>query len=308
MQAQDADLKAYIRTRANKLGFSFLGFARADKLQAHEQALQSWLGSGMHGGMEYMSNHFAMRLDPRMLHEGTKTVISLTYNYFPQSTQPQDTYQIAKYAYGQDYHEILKPKLHTLLGEIAAVRPCTGRVFTDSAPILEREWARRAGLGWIGKNSLLISPQQGSFFFLSELLLDITIEPDAPYEKNLCGNCTRCIDSCPTGAIVQPGVVDARKCLSYCTIEHRGPFTEANPQQLEDRIFGCDICQDVCPWNSKSTAHAEPLFEPHPQLLTLNKPDWEQLSEDDFKLIFKKSAVKRTKYDGLMRNIGCAKR
>lgn len=308
MQAKDAELKEYIRTRANKLGFSFLGFARADKLAEHEQPLRNWLDAGMHGGMEYMANHFEMRLDPRLIHAETKTVVSLAFNYFPQHSQPQDTYQVAKYAYGQDYHDILKPKLHTLLGEIAEEIACTGRVFTDSAPIMEREWARRAGLGWIGKNSLLIIPQRGSFFFLCEIILDIAIEPDDSFDKNLCGTCTRCIDSCPTSAIVKPGIVDARKCLSYSTIEHRGEFTGEHPEQFDGRIFGCDICQDVCPWNSKSTPHGEPLFAPHPQLLAMKKQEWEELTECEFKLIFKKSAVKRTKYEGLMRNISQARK
>lgn len=306
MQAQNVDLKEFIRTRALKLGFSFIGFARAEMLSDHEIPLRQWLDSGMNAGMDYMANHFDMRLDPRMLHEGTKTVISLAFNYFPLQSQPRDTYQIAKYAYGQDYHEILKPKLRILLNDIATVKACTGRIFTDSAPILEREWARRAGLGWIGKNSLLITPQQGSFLFLSEILLDVSIEPDVPFDNNYCGTCTRCIDSCPTSAIVHPGIIDARKCLSYCTIEHRGEFTDEHPRRFADQIFGCDICQDVCPWNKKSIPHTEPLLEPHPLLHTLKKKNWELLTEDEYKFVLKKSAIKRTKYEGLMRNINRA--
>jgi len=303
VQQTDTDLKEYIRTRAYALGFSFLGFAQAEKLTHHEKPLRSWLEAGMHGEMGYMANHLDIRLDPRLLHPDTRTIISLAYNYFPETKQSKDSYQVAKYAYGKDYHEILKPKLHTLLNDISSRVPCSGRVFTDSAPILEREWARRAGLGWIGKNSLLIHPKQGSFFFLAEIIIDIAIEADEPFSKNMCGNCTRCMDACPTKAIVSPGIVDGSKCLSYLTIELRGEFDNEIPSDFSNRIFGCDICQDVCPWNSKSIPHTDVDFTPHPRLLTLSKKDWDELSEDDYKAIFRKSAVKRAKYEGLKRNI-----
>lgn len=294
-------IKNYIQTRALELGFSFVGFARAEAMPLQIQPLRDWIDAGMHAQMHYMANHSAIRTDPSLLVTGAQTVVSLAFNYYPAQQQVDDSFKIAKYAYGKDYHEVLKSKLHILLDEITEKTACSGRVFTDSAPILEREWARRAGLGWIGKNSLLITPTSGSYFFLAEIILDLAIDPDLAFDKNLCGSCTRCMDACPTQAIVSTGVVDARKCISYLTIEHRGEFD--TPPALSGRIFGCDICQDVCPWNRKSVSHSEPEFAPHPDMLEMDKDDWQALTEDEYRRIFQKSAVKRTKFEGLRRNI-----
>lgn len=259
----------------------------------------------MHGQMGYMANHFDLRLDPRKLVPGAKSVVVLGYSYFPKEDLTNQTgYKVAKYAYGQDYHHVLKGKLGELMQqleeEIGAVE---GRAFVDSAPLLERQWAQRAGLGWLGKNSLLLNKQLGSFFFLAELVLDLELEPDVPLAKDYCGTCTRCIDACPTDAIVKPGVVDGSRCISYFTIELKEEIPQEVKGKFEDWIFGCDICQDVCPWNRFSQPHQEPLFEPHGELQHMQKQGWEEISEEVFTKLFKKSAVKRTKLEGLKRNI-----
>jgi len=257
----------------------------------------------MHGEMRYMENHFDKRLDPTKLVEGSKSVISLLLNYFPHETQSEDSYKISKYAFGTDYHFVIKDKLKQLLrfmqDEIGEI---DGRAFVDSAPVLDKAWAAKSGLGWIGKNSNLLTKQVGSFYFIAELIVDLELEYDSAVTDH-CGSCTACIDACPTQAIVEPYKVDGSKCISYFTIELKEALPTSVKGQFEDWMFGCDICQDVCPWNKFSKAHNEPLFNPHPELLEMDKKDWEELTKETFDEIFRKSAVKRTKFEGLNRNI-----
>jgi epoxyqueuosine reductase len=266
--------------------------------------LENWLQSGKAGKMEYMSNHFDKRLDTRLLVPDSKSVISLLYNYYPTQKQVDDTFKISKYAYGQDYHFVIKEKLNELLDKLRIqFGNIDGRVFVDSAPVMDKAWAKKAGLGWIGKNSNLIHPKKGSFFFIAELILDLELEEDGPI-KDFCGTCTRCIDACPTDAIVAPYVVDGSKCISYLTIELKDEVLPSEfAGKMNDWVFGCDICQDVCPWNRFSTPHTEPLFQPHDDLLSLTQNEWANLSDEYFQALFKKSAVKRTKKSGLIRNI-----
>ena len=294
-----------IRTEAERLGFGWVGFAQAEQMQPEARRLEAWLTQGFHGEMGYMERNFEVRTDPRRLVEGAKTVVSLVYNYYTNEKQTDETApKISKYAYGKDYHDIIKAKLrellafiHTEIGEVA------GRCFVDSAPILERDWAQRAGMGWTGKNTLLIHPKKGSFFFLAELVLDLELCYDDPM-RDYCGTCTRCIDACPTAAISPEGyLVDGSKCISYLTIELRDALPVEFKNLMENWAFGCDVCQDVCPWNRFSKPHAEPNFEPHPDLLHLKKQDWVELTEEVFKQVFQKSAVKRAKFAGLQRNI-----
>jgi epoxyqueuosine reductase len=300
----------WLKKEAALLGFGFCGIAKAEFLKEEAHHLENWLNEGMHGKMAYMENHFDKRLDPCKLVEGAVSVIVLGYNYFPVKEIPaENNYIISKYAYGKDYHFVIKEKLKTLIeGLKEAAGEIQARAFVDSAPVLERAWAVRAGLGWIGKNSLLINPKLGSFFFLAEIITDLELDFDKPKNNDFCGACRNCIDACPTGAIVSPKVVDARKCLSYLTIELKDEIPEEFAGKFNDRIFGCDICQDVCPWNRFSKPCSEPQFEPVQQLTDLNKDDWENLSEEDFKRFFNDSAVKRTKFTGLMRNIRFAKK
>ncbi|HRK82536.1 MAG TPA: tRNA epoxyqueuosine(34) reductase QueG [Saprospiraceae bacterium] len=294
-----------IREEAHRLGFAFVGFARAERMDEEAIRLEAWLQQGFHGQMGYMENYFEQRVDPRLLVDGARSVVSLVYNYYPEKKQvdPQAP-QLAKYAYGEDYHFVLKSKLRALLEFIQTeIGEVNGRCFVDSAPILERDWARRAGTGWVGKNTLLIHPKAGSFFFLAELILDLELQYDGPI-KDYCGTCTRCIDACPTDAIAPQGyLMDGSKCISYLTIELRDALPEAFRGQMDNWMFGCDICQDVCPWNRFSKPHQEPAFEPHPDLLDMTKADWEDLTEEVFQKVFRRSAVKRTKYGGLRRNI-----
>ena len=293
-----------IKKEALRLGFSTCGFAKADFLEDEAPRLEQWLKDGYHGEMQYMENHFDMRLDPRLLVDGAKSVISLSYNYFPEQQQNSDSYNLAKYAYGQDYHFVVKAKLKELYSFIQEeIGEIDGRAFVDSAPIMERSWAEKAGLGWNGKHSLLIQKELGSYFFLSELILDLELEYDVPFTTDHCGTCTKCIDACPTEAILPNNTVDGSKCISYFTIELKNEIPNDIKGNMEDWMFGCDICQDVCPWNRFSTPHKEPLFSPHPELLEMTKIDWEEITEDVFKKVFKKSAVKRTKFSGLQRNI-----
>ncbi|MGS2741512.1 tRNA epoxyqueuosine(34) reductase QueG [Sinomicrobium sp. M5D2P17] len=295
-----------IKAEAKRLGFMSCGISKAEFLEEEAPRLEQWLKQNMHGEMGYMENHFDKRLDPRLLVDGAKSVISLTLNYFPEEVQSQDTDspKISKYAYGHDYHFVIKDKLKQLLEFIREeIGEVGGRAFVDSAPVLDRAWATRSGLGWIGKNSNLITKKVGSFFFIAELILDLELEYDHPVTTDHCGSCTACIDACPTQAIVEPMVVDGSKCISYFTIELKGNIPVELDGKLDDWMFGCDVCQDVCPWNRFSKAHSEPLFDPHPDLLKMNKKDWEEITEDVFREIFRKSAVKRTKYEGLKRNI-----
>ncbi len=294
-----------IKQEAYRLGFDFVGIAKAEYMEEEARRLEDWLNQNHHGKMSYMENHFDKRVDPTKLVPGAKSVISLVYNYYTDENQSdEEAPKISKYAYGKDYHFIIKDKLKTLLQYINdTIGEVAGRCFVDSAPVLERDWAKRSGTGWIGKNTLLINPKQGSYFFLAELIIDLELSTDTPI-KDYCGTCTRCIDACPTDAISPQGfVLDGSKCISYFTIELKEAIPETHRDKFENWMFGCDICQEVCPWNRFSKRHQEPAFEPHPDLLSLSKNDWEELTEDVFKELFRKSAVKRTKYAGLKRNI-----
>lgn len=299
--------KKRIKLEADRLGFISCGVSKADFLEEEAPRLEQWLKEGKNGQMGYMENHFDKRLDPRLLVPGAKSVISLLYNYYPAVNQRDDTYKISKYAYGRDYHFVIKDKLKSLFeyikNEIGAVE---GRVFVDSAPVLDKAWAARSGLGWIGKNSNLLAKKTGSFFFIAELILDLELEPDTPVTDH-CGSCTACIDACPTEAIYEPYRVDGSKCISYFTIELKEEIPQSEKGKFDDWMFGCDICQDVCPWNRFSKAHNEPLFDPHPDLLAYTKSDWEEITQETFGKIFQKSAVKRTKFAGLQRNISFLK-
>lgn len=294
----------FIKKTAQRLGFSACGIAKAEFLSEEAPKLEAWLQSGFHGKMQYMENHFDKRLDPRLLVEGAKSVISLSYNYFPEKEQANNTYKIAKYAYGEDYHHVIKGKLFEFLACIQEeIGEVNGRAFVDSAPVLERAWAEKAGLGWNGKHTLLIQKQQGSFFFLAELIIDLELAYDHPFATDHCGSCTKCIDACPTEAILPNNQIDGSKCISYLTIELKDNIPNAFKGQLEDWAFGCDICQDVCPWNRFATPHQESLFEPKESMLDMTKRDWQEITEETFRKVFKKSAVKRTKYSGFTRNI-----
>ena len=294
---------ALIKAEAQRLGFLTCGISKAEFLEEEAPRLERWLNSNMHGEMAYMENHFDKRLDPTLLVPGSKSVISLLLNYFPSATQNSDTYKISKYAYGTDYHFIIKDKLKQLMHFIHdEIGDVDGRAFVDSAPVLDKAWAARSGLGWIGKHSNLLTKQLGSFYFIAELILDLDLEYDSRVTDH-CGSCTACIDACPTNAIVADRVVDGSKCISYFTIELKNEIPSSVKGQFEDWMFGCDICQDVCPWNRFSKSHNEPLFNPHPELLSMSKKDWEEITEEVFQELFRKSAVKRTKFMGLQRNI-----
>ena len=299
---------AFIKNKARDLGFMYCGIAKAEFLKDEAPRLEKWLNQGMHGKMSYMENHFDKRLDPTKLVPGAKSVVTLLYNYYPQQDLAgDDTYKIAKYAYGKDYHFVIKDKLKAFMASIhEEIGEVDGRVFVDSAPVMERTWAQRGGVGWIGKNSLLLNKQSGSFFFLAELILDLELEHDGPV-KDYCGTCTACMDNCPTDAIPEPYVVDGSRCISYLTIELKDSIPEEFSGKFKNWAFGCDICQDVCPWNRFSKPHQEPAFEPHEQLKSMNNNDWEELTHEVFNEIFRKSAVKRTKFEGLKRNINFAK-
>jgi len=297
-----------IKTEAKRLGFLSCGISKAEFLEEEAPRLEKWLNQNMHGEMQYMENHFDKRLDPTKLVEGSKSVISLLLNYFPSEEQNSDSYKISKYAYGTDYHFVIKDKLKTLLHFIQEeIGEVHGRAFVDSAPVLDKTWAAKSGLGWIGKNSNLLTQQVGSFYFVAELIVDLELDYDSPVTDH-CGTCTACIDACPTDAIVQPYVVDGSKCISYITIELKNEIPSEFDGKLDDWMFGCDVCQDVCPWNRFSKSHNEPLFNPNPELLAFTKKDWEEITEDVFKKVFKKSAVKRTKLSGLKRNIDFLKK
>ncbi len=293
-----------IKQKAYELGFQNIGIAQAGFLEEEAPRFENWLKNGYHGKMTYMENHFDKRLDPTKLVPGARSVISLSYNYYPEKQQIDNTYKIAKYAYGKDYHFNIKDKLRELFQFIQAeIGEIDGRVFTDSAPVMERAWARRSGIGWEGKHSLIIQKNKGSFFFLAEIISDLELEYDKPFPTDHCGRCTRCIDACPTEAILPDKTLKANQCISYFTIELRDELPADMRGKFQDWMFGCDVCQDVCPWNKFALPHTDPFFEPHPDLLTMTKQDWEEITEEVFRDIFKKSAVKRTKYSGLKRNI-----
>lgn len=294
---------AFIKSEAKRLGFLSCGISKAGFLEEEAPRLEAWLQQGMHGEMSYMENHFDKRLDPTKLVDGAKSVISLLLNYYPQQTQRADSYQISKYAYGQDYHFVIKDKLKELLFSIRSeIGDVNGRAFVDSAPVLDKAWAAKSGLGWIGKNANLLTQKTGSFYFIAELIVDIDLDYDHAVTDH-CGTCTACLDACPTEAIVAPYVVDGSKCISYFTIELKGNLPDDMRGKFGDWAFGCDVCQDVCPWNRFSKPHQEPLFNAHPELLQMTRKDWEEITEDTFRKVFKDSAVKRTKFDGLTRNI-----
>ncbi len=297
-----------IKNEAKRLGFLSCGISKADFLEEEAPRLEQWLKKNMHGEMQYMENHFDKRLDPTKLVEDSKSVVSLLLNYFP-SKEPYDKTapKISKYAYGTDYHFVIKEKLKQLLEFIyQEIGEVSGRAFVDSAPVLDKAWAAKSGLGWIGKNSNLITKDTGSFYFIAELILDLPLNYDTPTTDH-CGTCTACIDACPTGAIVDPYIVDGSKCISYFTIELKNEIPSSFKGSFENWMFGCDICQDVCPWNRFSKAHSEPLFNPNNKLLSMSKSEWEEITEDLFQEIFKKSAVKRAKFSGLTRNINFLK-
>ena len=293
-----------IKSEAQRLGFLSCGISKAGFLEDDAPRLENWLKNNMHGEMQYMENHFDKRLDPTKLVENSKSVISLLLNYFPTEIQKDKTApKLSKYAYGTDYHFVIKDKLKSLLQFIQEeIGEVGGRAFVDSAPVLDKVWAAKSGLGWIGKHSNLLTQQVGSFYFIAELIIDLELEYDTPVTDH-CGTCTACIDACPTQAITEPYVVDGSKCISYFTIELKENIPTEFKGQFDDWMFGCDVCQDVCPWNRFSKPHNEPLFNPHPELLEMTKKDWEEITEDTFKKVFKNSAVKRTKYSGLTRNI-----
>lgn len=292
-----------IKSEAKRLGFLSCGISKAQFLEEEAPRLEKWLNQKRHGEMGYMENHFDKRLDPTKLVADSKSVISLLLNYFPSEMQREDSFKISKYAYGTDYHFVIKDKLKQLLQFIQEeIGEVHGRAFVDSAPVLDKAWAAKSGLGWIGKHSNLLTQKVGSFYFIAELIVDLELEYDTPVTDH-CGSCTACIDACPTQAIVQPYVVDGSKCISYATIELKNEIPNHFSGQMDDWMFGCDICQDVCPWNRFSKSHNEPLFNPHPELLSRSKKEWEEITKEVFNEIFKKSAVKRTKFEGLKRNI-----
>ena len=293
-----------IKQEASRLGFDFCGISKADFLEEEAPLLEKWLKNGMHGNMHYMENYFDKRLDPRKLVDGAKSVVSLLLNYYTDKRQQDETApKISMYAFGKDYHFVIKERLKELLNFIQEnIGEVSGRVFVDSAPVLDRAWAKKSGLGWVGKNTNLINPKSGSYFFIAELILDLELESDAPI-KDYCGTCTRCIDACPTEAIVNPCVVDGSKCISYFTIELKEEIPFEVKGKFENWAFGCDICQQVCPWNRFSKPHHEKEFEPKNEVLQMKKSEWKELTEDVFKKIFKDSAVKRAGFEGLKRNI-----
>ena len=298
----------FIKDESKRLGFSSCGISKARFLSEEANNFEKWLTKGYQGSMSYLEKNIDKRLDPRLLVPGSKSVISLSYNYFPpKKLIDENNFIISKYAYGKDYHKVLKKKLKKLFARIREkIGEIEGRVFVDSAPIHERAWAKLSGLGWVGKNSLLINKNKGSYFFLAEIICDLELEYDEPV-LNRCGSCTRCIDACPTDAITEAQVIDAKKCISYLTIENKDNIPEELRGSLSDSIFGCDICQDVCPWNKRSTPHNEKEFLPNKELKKLKRKDWIELTEETFNKIFEGSAVKRTKYKGLTRNIKALK-
>ncbi|WP_173851018.1 tRNA epoxyqueuosine(34) reductase QueG [Flavobacterium sp. 28A] len=292
-----------IKSEAKRLGFLSCGISNAGFLEEEAPRLENWLNNNHNGQMSYMENHFDKRLDPTLLVDDAKSVVSLLLNYYPADLQSSDSYKISKYAYGKDYHFVIKEKLKELLFSIQEnIGDVSGRAFVDSAPVLDKAWAAKSGLGWIGKNSNLITQKVGSFYFIAELILDLNLDYDNATTDH-CGSCTACIDACPTQAIAEPYVVDGSKCISYYTIELKENIPFEMKGKFDDWAFGCDVCQDVCPWNRFSKSHNEPLFNPNPELLSMSKKDWEEITEETFRVVFKDSPIKRTKFKGLMRNI-----
>lgn len=294
-----------VKKLASELGFDFCGIAKAKRLEEDERKLVNWLNKGFHGQMNYMENYFDLRVDPTRLVPGAQSVITLLINYYPVEQQDKTVPKISKYAYGKDYHTVIKEKLHTFLFELKErIGAIEGRGFVDSAPVLERAWAREAGLGWIGKNGNLIHKNAGSFYFIATLITDLSLLADNPFTKDFCGTCSRCVEACPTGAILPEKVIDGSRCISYYTIElksHIKPTLEKG--QLDGWLFGCDTCQDVCPWNRFSKPHTNNNFKPIPEILKLSTAEWEEMSEETFKNIFGNSPLQRTRYNGIRRNL-----
>ena len=292
-----------IKQEASRLGFLSCGVSKAEFLEEEAPRLEQWLSQNMQGDMSYMENHFDKRLDPTLLVPGARSVVSLLYNYFPEQQPDWDGFKISKYALGVDYHKVIRKKMKALVRFIEEeIGEVQGRAFVDSAPVLDKAWAAKSGLGWMGKHSNLLTKQLGSYYFIAELIIDLELEYDTPVTDH-CGSCTACIDACPTEAIVQPYVVDGSKCISYLTIELKESIPSDFSGKMDDWIFGCDVCQDVCPWNRFSKSHREPLFDPSPQLLSMTKADWVDMTKEVFDELFPRSAVKRTGYEGLRRNI-----
>jgi len=297
------DYARLIKTEAQKLGFQHCGIAKAVKLDEDAFRLENWLNKEHHGNMSYMANHFDKRVDPRLLVDGAKSVITLLLNYFPQVKQAEGSPKISTYAYGKDYHLVIKEKLNALLQTLKEqIGEIDGRGFIDSAPVLERSWAARSGAGWIGKNGNLITRSQGSFFFIATLIIDLELTYDQPYLKDYCGTCTKCIDSCPTQAILPNKEIAGNKCISYFTIELKEALIPSE-KKWNDWIFGCDICQDVCPWNRFSKTTTEEHFKPINEILNYTTSDWEDITEETFKKVFKDSPLSRTKFSGIKRNL-----
>ena len=295
---------AFIKQKATELGFLYCGVSRANFLENEAPRLEQWLHQKKQGEMSWMENHFDKRLDPRLLVDGAKSVVTVLLNYFPKEIlTTEDNFKISKYAYGIDYHYVIKEKLNALMQHISEeIGEVHGRAFVDSAPVMDKAWAARSGAGWIGKNANIIRPQVGSFFFIGELIVDLELTPDAPMQ-DYCGTCTRCIDACPTAAITEPYVVDGSKCISYLTIELENNIPEEFKGKMDNWIFGCDVCQDVCPWNSFSKPHNEPAFVLHEDLKQITKKDWLEISKEVFDKTFKHSPIKRSKWEGLKKNI-----
>jgi epoxyqueuosine reductase len=294
---------SFIKSEAKRLGFLSCGISKAGFLEDEAPRLENWLNKQMNGQMSYMENNFDKRLNPTLLVDDAKSVVSLLLNYYPSEFQNPASYKISKYAYGQDYHFVIKEKLKELLFSIqSTIGEVSGRAFVDSAPVLDKAWATKSGLGWIGKNSNLLTRKVGSFYFIAELIIDLDLDYDQATTDH-CGTCTACIDACPTQAIVSPYVVDGSKCISYFTIELKENIPQEMKGKFDDWAFGCDVCQDVCPWNKFSKPHDEPLFNPNPEVLSMSKKDWTEITEETFKAVFKNTPLKRAKFDGLKRNI-----
>ena len=305
MLNKTANYTAFIKQTSKELGFAFCGIAKATRLDDDARRLEEWLSKGMQGTMQYMENHFELRIDPTKLVPGAKSVITLMLNYYPSVKQKEDAAKVSKYAYGRDYHEVIREKLNLFIQLIKEnMGDINGRGFVDSAPVLERTWAQQSGLGWVGKNGNLINKQSGSFFFIATLICDLDLEYDAPFAKDYCGTCTRCIDECPTNAILPDKIIDGSKCISYFTIELKDALIDENMKgKFDNWMFGCDTCQDVCPWNRFSKPTTETNFTPIPEILNLSTKEWNEMSEETFKEVFKHSPLKRTKFAGIQRNL-----
>jgi epoxyqueuosine reductase len=295
----------FIKQTASRLGFDYCGIAKAVRLDDDAARLEQWLNNDMHGTMKYMENHFELRVNPSLLVPGARSVITLLKNYFPNKRQEEDAVKISKYALGKDYHDVIRTQMKIFLQLIRdEIGEVNGRGFVDSAPVLERSWAQRSGIGWVGKNGNLITKESGSFFFIATLITDLELEYDDPFAKDYCGSCTKCIDACPTEAILPDKVVNGSKCISYFTIELKDSLIPSDMKgKFDNWAFGCDICQDVCPWNRFSKVTDELQFTPLPELLNLTTKEWEAMTEETFRKLFKESAISRTKWKGMQRNI-----